>query len=197
MTDREKFIALLGTDEPTECDAIILLEGDGLARYKKAVSLYKSGLAPVICFSGGFDDEKSGAYTFDRIRPVILSEGVPEAALLLEGKSRNTYEQAVEIIGLAKTKGWERIALVASHYHSYRAFLTFLCVQKKELPELVIDMAAVRDLDWYGETGWGRRVDLLENEFEKIETYRKRNNVASYEEGMEYLEWKSRKLRNY
>ena len=191
MTDREKFIALLGTDEPTECDAIILLEGDGLARYKKAVSLYKSGIAPVICFSGGFDDEKSGAYTFDRIKPLILSEGVPEAALLLEGKPRNTYEQAVEVIGLAKNKGWKRIALVASHYHSYRAFLTFLCVQKRKLPELVIDMAAVRDLDWYGETDWGRRIDLLENEFDKIKDYQDKNNVASYKDGIEYLRKKA------
>ena len=191
MMDREAFIALLDTDEPQKSDAIILREGDGFARYKKAVSLYKMGLAPFICFSGGFDDEKSGAYTFDKIKPLILQAGVPEKALLLEYKSKNTYEQALEIISLARQNDWKRIALVASHYHSYRAFLTFLCVQKREMPNLIIDMAAVKDLDWYEETGWGKRIDLLASELDKIEAYQRKNNVASYADGLKYLRQKN------
>ena len=187
MTEREAFIALLDTEEPHKCDAIILLEGDGFARYKKAVSLYNAGFAPLICFSGGFDDEKSGAYTFDKIKPLILQAGVPEKSLLVEENSKNTYEQALEIISLARQNKWKRIVLVASHYHSYRAFLTFLCVQKQRMPELIIDMAAVKDLDWYEETGWGRRIDLLAAEFDKIDAYQKKNNVVSYAEGLEYL----------
>lgn len=191
MTERETFIALLDTEEPQKCDAIILLEGDGFARYKKAVSLYQNGVAPLICFSGGFDDKKSGAFTFDKIKPLILQAGVSDDDLILEDKSTNTYEQAFEIISLAQNNDWMRIVLVASHYHSYRAFLTFLCVQKQKMPELTIDMAAVKDLDWYEETGWGRRIDLLASEFAKIDAYQKKNNVASYAEGLEYLKQKA------
>ncbi len=197
MTDRERFIVLLDSERPRESDAIILLEGDGYARYKEAASLFKAGIAPVICFSGNLDNGKSGAFTFDRIKPLILAEGVPETALLFEDKSRNTYEQAVQVIGLAQKKGWKRITIVASHYHAYRAFLTFLCVQKTELPDLVMDMASVKGLDWYEETGWGRRIDLLESEFEKIDAYQKKDNVASYKAGIEYLEWKSSRQRKY
>lgn len=196
MTAREMFIALLDTETPHKSDAIILLEGDGFSRYKKAVFLYKEGIAPLICFSGGFDDEKSGAFTFDKIKPLILQAGVPEADLLLEEKSRNTYEQAVEVLSLAQHYNWKRIVLVASHYHSYRAVLTFLCVQKKAMPELLIDMAAVKNLDWYEETGWGRRIDLLASEFDKVEAYQKKNNVASYEEGVEYLKRKAENRDN-
>ncbi|WP_038073203.1 YdcF family protein [Treponema sp. C6A8] len=197
MTEREAFIALLDTDEPQKSDAIILLEGDGFARYKKAVSLYKSGIAPLICFSGGFDDEKSGAFTYEKVKPLILEAGVPEKDLILEDKSKNTYEQAIEIMQLAQQNNWKRIVLVASHYHSYRAFLTFLCVQKLKFPDLIMDMAAVKDLDWYEETDWGRRIDLLASELDKIEVYQNKNNVASYAEGLEYLKWKKQKQERY
>lgn len=197
MTEREAFIALLDTEEPHKCDAIILLEGDGFARYKKAVSLYKDGIAPLICFSGGFDDEKSGAFTYEKIKPLILKSGVPEKDFILEGKSKNTYEQAVEIMSLAQQNNWKRIVLVASHYHSYRAFLTFLCAQKQKVPDLLIDMAAVKDLDWYEETVWGRRIDLLASELDKIDAYQKKNNVASYVEGLEYLKWKNQKHEKF
>ena len=197
MTNRERFIALLDSEIPHPCDVIVLLEGDGFARYEKAVSLFKEGFAPLICFSGNFDDEKSGAFTFDKIKPLILRSGVKESSLLFEDKSINTYDQAEEIITLAKEKKWKRIVLVASQYHSYRAFLTFLYVQKREMPELIIDMAAVKGLDWYEETGWGRRIDLLSVELDKIDAYHKKNNVATYEEGLEYLKWKNLKQKEY
>lgn len=191
MTDKEKFIVLLDSDYPQKGDAIILLEGDGFSRYKKAISLYNDGFAPVVCFSGNFDDEKTGAYTFDKIKPLILATGVPRDCLLYEDKSKNTYEQAVEVIKIAKKNNWERIILVASQYHSYRAFLTFLCVQKQIMPKLIIDMASVNELDWYEETGWGCRIDLLASEFEKIDLYQKKNNVASFTEGVKYLKIKN------
>jgi len=190
MTDREIFIILLDCDSPQKSDAIVLLEGDGFARYKTAVHLYKEGIAPIICFSGNYDDEKSGAYTFNKIKPLILSSGIPEAHLIHERTSKNTYEQAVEIIKIAKEKNWNRITLVASHYHSYRAFLTFLLVIKKEMPSLLMDMAAVKNLDWFEENTWGKRIDLLDKEFDKIDLYQKKGNVASFAEGMEYLKWK-------
>ena len=197
MTDREKFIILLDCDSPQKSDAIVLLEGDGFARYKKAVRLYKDGIAPTICFSGGYDDEKSGAYTFDKIKPLILGSGIPETQLMHEKESRNTYEQAIEIVKIAKKNNWKRITLVASHYHSYRAFLTFLRVIKKDIPNLLMDMAAAKDLDWFEENTWGKRIDLLGNEFEKIEIKKKKDNVASFTEGIGYLEWKNQQQKKY
>lgn len=197
MTDREKFIVLLDCDSPQKSDAIVLLEGDGFARYKKAVCLYKEDIASTICFSGGYDDEESGAYTFDKIKPLILDSGIPETHLMYESASKNTHEQAVEIVKIAKEKNWNRITLVASHYHSYRAFLTFLRVIKKEMPNLLMDMAAVKNLDWFEKKNWGRRIDLLENEFNKIEQYQQKDNVASFTEGVEYLKWKLQQQKKY
>ena len=58
-------------------------------------------------------------------------------------------------------------------------------------------MAAVKDLDWYEETVWGRRIDLLASELDKIDAYQKKNNVASYVEGLEYLKWKNQKHEKF
>lgn len=190
MTKREKFIILLDSEQLHAGDVIIILEGDGLSRYKKAVELYKMGIAHKICFSGNFDDKKSGAVTFEIIKPLLLEEDIPEDDLIFEDKSKNTYEQAVEIMKLSKHYCWNHIIIVASQYHSYRAFLTFLHEQKIQRPDLIMDMASVTDLDWYKDTGYGRRIDLLQLELNKIDLYQKNGNVSDYEEGIDYLEWK-------
>lgn len=195
MTKREEFIVLLDNDIIEPSDVIIILEGDAFARYEKAVALYREGIASKICFSGGFDDEKSGAYSYEKIKPLLLRAGIPEEDLILEDKSLNTYEQAVEIMNMANRFEWAKITIVASHYHTYRAFLTFLQEQKVKRPELIMDMASVRDLDWTEETGYGRRIDLLSLEMDKIDAYREKGNVASYEEGVEYLLWKYEKRK--
>ena len=110
--------------------------------------------------------------------------------MIFEGTSLNTKEQAIEIVKMAKKYSWSRITLIASHYHTYRAFLTFLQEIKNNSMDLIIDMASVRDLDWFEETGYGRRIDLLTDELEKIDVYHSKGDVIGYEEGVEYLKWK-------
>ena len=68
-------------------------------------------------------------------------------------------------------------------------------VQSAVYPELLIDIASVKDLDWYDETGYGRRIDLLESEINKIDIYQRKDNVATYEEGIDYLKWKSQQQK--
>jgi len=62
------------------------------------------------------------------------------------------------------------------------------------MPELLIDIAGVKDLDWYKENPWGRRIDLLAGELDKIDLYQKKNNVATYSGGISYLKWKSEQI---
>lgn len=190
MTKREEFIILLDTEVVKKSDVIVILEGDGLSRYKKAIELYKQGISSKICFSGNFDHKESGAYTYDIIKPLLLEAGVNEDDLIFEGTSLNTKEQAIEIVKMAKKYSWSRITLIASHYHTYRAFLTFLQEIKNNSLNLIVDMASVRDLDWFEETGYGRRIDLLSDELKKIDVYHSKGDVIGYEEGVEYLKWK-------
>ena len=60
MKGIETIIAMVDNDFIEKSDAIILLEGDGYNRYRKAVDLYTQGFAKKIIFSGGITDYEYG-----------------------------------------------------------------------------------------------------------------------------------------
>ena len=126
ITDREKILAIVDNDCLSPSDAIILLEGDGFDRFRKAVSLYQQQKAPKIVFSGNITDYDYGSFPFEEVLPRMLKAGVPETDIIHEDQSLNTREQAVEVIRMAMQRGWKKLILVASHEHQYRAYLTFL-----------------------------------------------------------------------
>ena len=194
MELREKFIVLVDNDLIQKSDAIILLEGDGLNRYSKAVELYKQGFADRIVFSGDITNYPYGSIPLLDIYPLIIELGVPSEAIIHENKSLNTREQAIEIIKLAKNSGWTKLILVASHYHQYRAYLTFLKEEIDTKSNIVIYNAPAKDLKWFEESGWGQRFDLLDQEFERIEQYTKYNHLATYSEAIAYHKWKEQQV---
>jgi uncharacterized SAM-binding protein YcdF (DUF218 family) len=195
MTEREKIIALIDNDCLKKSDAIVLLEGDGLNRYQKAVNLYKSGWANKIIFSGGITDYEYGSFPLSDILPSIIKEGIPESDLIHENNSRNTREQAIEVVSFVKNNLWaKKLILVATHEHQYRAYLTFLRVVIDSGLDIIIYNSPVRNLPWFNETGWGRRIDRLEQEFDRIEKYEKLGHIATYEEVINYQKWKEEQL---
>ena len=82
ITDREKILAIVDNDCLSPSDAIILLEGDGFDRFRKAVSLYNQGQAPKIVFSGNIVDYDYGSFPFNEVLPQILEAGVPECDII-------------------------------------------------------------------------------------------------------------------
>lgn len=194
MTDREKVIALVDNDGLKKSDAIVLLEGDGLNRYEKAVSLYKQGWASKIIFSGGIVDYEYGSFPYEDVLPHILIQGVPELDIIHEDKSLNTREQAVEVIKIACKNGWKRLILVATHEHQYRAYLTFLREVIDAKSNLVLYNAPVRNLAWFSDNPWGRRFDRLEQEFERIDKYSQSGHLATFKEAIAYQQWKEEQI---
>jgi uncharacterized SAM-binding protein YcdF (DUF218 family) len=95
------FVAIwMGKDEHPKVDAIVVLgaaQYDGRpsaiyqARLEHAVNLYRSGVAPLIVFTGGkepgdrFTEGGSGARW-------AVQHGVPQGATVVEESSRTTYE---------------------------------------------------------------------------------------------------------
>ncbi len=190
ITDREKMMAIVDNDCLTKSDAAILLEGDGFFRIRKAVELYKGGFVSKIVFSGNADNKDYGSYPFEEVKPYILREGVPEEDLLHEDKSLHTQMQAVEIVKMAMDRGWRKLALVASHEHQYRAYLTFLRVVLDTKSGIILYNTPVRNLDWFVDSGWGVRFDRLTAEFERIEKYTAMGHLASVDEVIKYQKWK-------
>lgn len=187
---REKFIAIVDNDKLKKSDAIILLEGDGLNRCKKAADLLKNNWADKLVFSGGVDNVEYGSFKITHVFPELKKLGVNDVNILLDEKSSNTLEQAINIIDMSVRLNWKRIILVASHYHQYRAFLTFLKQLILRRINLELINAPAGDLLWFEELNWGKRFELLDSEFERIDKYTSLGHLATFKEAIEYQKWK-------
>lgn len=190
LTERELFISLVDNDSIRKSDAIVLLEGDGLNRYPHAVKLFREGWAPSLIFSGGITDYDYGSFPYTEIKPLLLQAGIPEEKLYHEAQSLNTHEQAEEIVKLCREQNWKKIILVASPYHQYRAYLTFLKSVQKTKSKIVIFNAPARQLPWFLPNRWGDRYTCLQQEFDRIEKYSAFGHLATYQEAIEYQRWK-------
>lgn len=190
ITDREKIMAIVDNDCLSKSDAAILLEGDGFFRWQKAVELYNLGIVKKIVFSGNIIDRDYGSFPYEEIKPYITASGVPIEDLIHEDKSVHTQQQAVEVIKMAIEMGWKRLALVASHEHQYRAYLTFLRQVLDTNCGIILYNAPVRNLNWFIDSGWGYRFDRLSAEFERIEKYTEKGHLANAQEVIEYQKWK-------
>ena len=190
ITEREQIIAIVDNDCFMKSDAAILLEGDGFNRFRQAVDLYRKGLVEKIVFSGNIIDKTYGSYPFEEVRPHIINAGVPEKDIIHENKSQHTRQQAVEVVKMAMEKGWKKLALVASHEHQYRAYLTFLREVLDSNAGIAIFNMPVRNLNWFVDDGWGIRFKRLAAEFERIEKYSQMGHLANAKEVIEYQKWK-------
>lgn len=190
ITERETIMAIVDNDCLMKSDAAVLLEGDGFFRFQKAVELYKKGMVSKIVFSGNIIDKAYGSFPFEEVKPFILNGGVPEEDLIHEDKSQHTRQQAVEVIKMAMENSWKKLALVASHEHQYRAYLTFLREVLDTHSGIILYNAPVRNLNWFIDSGWGTRFDRLSAEMDKIEKYSGMGHLATASEVVAYQKWK-------
>ncbi len=135
-----KFPTYLAADAP-QADAILIL-GGALAlpqyprldlelvgtsdRIRYAGQLYRAGKAGKIVIAGGnvFPQEgiRGEAYY---IAKLLIEWGVPEADILFEEKSRNTYQNAFFTKPLLEQNNLDKVLLVTSATHMPRAFAVF------------------------------------------------------------------------
>lgn len=111
-------------DNPEKADAIVVVSGGRTtSRAEKGIELYKQGYAPKIIFSGAaLDDGPSNAFA---MRDQAIAAGVPFRDILIDEKSQNTYENAVNSKSIIDEFGGKKVILVTSPYHQRRANQTF------------------------------------------------------------------------
>ncbi|MBW4522424.1 MAG: YdcF family protein [Scytolyngbya sp. HA4215-MV1] len=101
----------------------ILDEGD---RVLYAAKLYRQGKATKVILSGGrIDWRMSGPSESSDMATLIETMGVPQAAILQDPTSLNTYENAVNVKQIMATQGIRRILLVTSAFHMPRSLRIF------------------------------------------------------------------------
>jgi uncharacterized SAM-binding protein YcdF (DUF218 family) len=92
-------------------------------RIAYGITLYRQGRTGHLLLSGGCVG--SDLAEAELMRCAALDAGVPEAALSIEDRSRNTLENAKFCRPIIALGGWRRILLVTDHHHLPRSLYTF------------------------------------------------------------------------
>jgi hypothetical protein len=189
MTSKEKCIALVSNMPVVKSDAIVILEGDGDNRIEHACNLYKK-YSDNLVFSGNILNKDYGSYPLDLLFDKFKQYNVFKENIIWEDKSTNTKEQAQQIIKLCLENNWKSIILVASNFHQYRAYLTFVKeLYNQKLNNDIRIYNSPCNLPWFEKNNWGIRYRLLSEEFKKIKIYQDKGDVCSYKEIIEYIKW--------
>lgn len=127
LPDADVIVLLGGGEEPEAAPQPLPGLNDAGDRLVYAASLYQQGAAPHILVSGGVVGVDGPALQPGAEAMAALLEimGVPDSAIWLEGRSRNTYENAVETKKLLEPSGINRIILVTSALHMPRSRAIF------------------------------------------------------------------------
>jgi uncharacterized SAM-binding protein YcdF (DUF218 family) len=151
-------------DRVARADVIIVIGDDNFSSDRAAVAatLFKAGWAPQIVASGRM--LRPYASIADLIAKDLESRGVPSSAVVLfSHRAADTLEEAEDLKVLITQKGWRRILLVTSNYHTRRARYIF----RKVLPSNAsVEVAGASDpqfdpTNWW-ESRQGRRTFFLE-----------------------------------
>jgi uncharacterized SAM-binding protein YcdF (DUF218 family) len=115
---------LVVQDKLERADVILVLGGDNNGeRVAGGVGLFKQGYAKQLLMSGG---PLAWRLTYaDWMKKQALAAGVPGSAILTQGKSRSTIEDAKYSLPIVKANNFRSIILVTSPYHTRRAAAVF------------------------------------------------------------------------
>ena len=138
---------LVVSEPPVPADAIVVLGGDWKGRIQKGIQLYKDGFAPTLVVTGGMliAPDRTQA---DYLAEVARRAGVPETAIVREGRANSTWEDATFTLELARQRGWRRVLLVTSDWHSRRAVMVF----RRVYGEAGIEVISVPSVEWRFDT---------------------------------------------
>ena len=146
--------------------AIVVLGGDiglpltprissqiGGNRALHAFRLFTANKSKFIIISGGNVFPQRGVEPEAYYTSEILKEwGIPSEAVLIEGRSRNTYENAIETKKLLKARQIDKILLITSAFHMPRALLTFRTAGIDAIPSpssySIVKYSRPQILDW-------------------------------------------------
>ncbi len=118
-------VVLGGAIAPPEAGQPYPNLGPAADRVWHAARLYHAGKAPVVVLSGGSDLTISEHPEAVAMGKLLQDLGVPASALLLEGSSRTTEQNARFSAVLLRQHSLQRVLLVTSALHMARALRHF------------------------------------------------------------------------
>jgi uncharacterized SAM-binding protein YcdF (DUF218 family) len=122
-------------DPLQKADAIFVLAGTRAERPLEAIDLYKEGYAPFVILSPGNVEDAELVLRKRGIRfplqdelqrDALVQSGLPAAAVFSTGGYvDNTAQEANLLRAIVQARGWRRVIIVTSKYHTRRAAFAF------------------------------------------------------------------------
>lgn len=109
--------------------------GSAADRVWQGARILRAGKARWVIVSGGsvpWSGERGSVA--EATRALLVDLGVPAEAVLLEGRSLNTRQNALYSADLIRARGFQRVLLVTSALHMARALETFRAVGIEAIP---------------------------------------------------------------
>ncbi len=142
-------------ETPVPADAIVILGDDNYAadRATRAAELFKAGWAPRIIASGRYLRPYASIAEIEQHD--LLDRGVPKDAIVpFAHRAENTREEAEALSQLLTTRGWKRVLLVTSNYHTRRA--DYIC-ERAFSPGTTLRVVAAPDYEYDPRVWWQSR----------------------------------------
>ncbi len=129
-----------------KADTIVVLSGgDTSARTRYGIKIFKLGYAKNIIMSGAAKDKESISNA-EAMRNIATEKEVSYTDIILEEKSKNTHENAVNVAKIIKDNELKSIILVTSGYHQLRAYKEFRSALPKGVE--IYNAPVPSDNDW-------------------------------------------------
>ena len=155
---------LVQADAPQKADVAVVLSGDGWGhRILTAAQLERDGYVPNVIVSG--PDGAYGNYECDLAIPFAVRHGYPESYFAhFENHARSTAEEAKVLTTELRRRGYRRVLVVTSDYHTRRASRIFHHLA----PDLTLWVISAPD-EFFTPDGWwhsreARKIVLTEYE---------------------------------
>ena len=143
---------------PVASDAIVILGDDNYPadRATRAAELIKAGWAPRVIASGRY--LRPSASIAELEEHDLTDRGVPQSAIVrLAHRAENTRDEAQAISQFIVSKGWKRIIVVTSNYHTRRS--RYIC-ERLFPPGTALRVVAARDSDFDPDSWWRTRLGV-------------------------------------
>ena len=92
-------------------------------RVECGLQLYKNKRVSKILVSGGFG--KEGFYEGTKMKDYLIKKGVPEAAILVDNKGRNTLATVENTLKLKDSLKFKSLIIVSQYFHITRTKMLF------------------------------------------------------------------------
>jgi len=111
--------------EPQKVEALYVLGGSPHDRGLAAIEIFKDSLSEMFVCTGGNIHGTLVAYGVDMKESelsarFLQNQGLPSNKICTLSSSTSTFEESIEILGDCKSKGYRKIAVISSAYHTRR-----------------------------------------------------------------------------